>query len=112
MSRKHETFSLGNPLETAVDPNGKLVQVRDDLGLSLDPKEHADPKCGLCGGRGIVVKIAPKPKDGFPDGVAVDEDGHARFADTCSCVGPTYARRRKLLRPADSSLDLRYPLRR
>ena len=106
MSKKHETLSIGTPNEQAVDPtSGKIMHVRDEYGLSIDPKEHADPKCTSCSGRGVVVKIMNYPKDRKPEdaGLIVSQDGKVRFTDRCGCVEPRYQKRRRIFERAGAS---------
>lgn len=91
-----KNFSIGRPKEQALLGN-KLGLVRDDLGLSLDPMEHADPNCGTCYGRGIYVRVVLRGQVANPDDVAISPDGKYRFTETCVCAKKRYARRRRLM---------------
>lgn len=80
MSRKHEMLNLGMPNEVSY-ATGRAVQVRDEFGLSLDPKDNADPKCLNCSGRGMVRRVI------------LGEEGRA--AAPCGCVTRVYQRKRR-----------------
>lgn len=85
MSVKHESFSIGPPNEamTYISSDKK----RDDLGLSLDPAEHADPKCRTCSGRGTFQVLT-----------ATDEVGvYDRTLNACGCARPRYEKRRAVI---------------
>lgn len=79
MSQKHESFTLGTPNQP--HPSVSALKLFDDLGLSTDPAQHADPKCTTCNGRGVLV--------------LVEKDG--RKQTTCGCSAKRYKKRRALV---------------
>lgn len=56
-AKKWFDYELGKPNETRKEGDQELP-VRDELGLSIDPKYWADPNCS-CKGQGMVMKYRP-----------------------------------------------------
>ena len=96
------TLALGVPNETA--RHGALeVQLRDDLGLSLDPRVHAKRQCTTCHGRGVFVlsrRMAPEELEKLtaadPASAAqvVAANNWFRAQSVCGCVESRYKRAR------------------
>jgi len=82
------SLNIGPPNQESLLPNGKKIRVRDELGLSLDPKENADQKCRTCYGRGVFSAVVPSR-----DGKAMGET----VARSCGCVNRVYARKRRVV---------------
>ena len=97
-----------------------LVVVRDELGLSLDPKDYAHRHCRYCRGNGVVTTTRPVPLDHLnklrkenPEALKAVETkwrkkkgkqvavGHfVRSNRTCGCVEPRYQKARAKLQDA------------
>ena len=67
MGKNEKRIALGKrlgldvdmPLDTTMLPDGSSAEVRDDLGLLLDPTLYAKKKCPQCHGRGILTTQRP-----------------------------------------------------
>ena len=104
------SFTLGPPNEEELDARGLKVRVRDELGVSFDPREFADRNCSTCWGKGVVPWVA----GGAPDAVRKhlpfvrrrEEPPHSsRPSDdtpllACGCVRPRRERVRRIVAAA------------
>ena len=90
-------------------PNEKVtfqgvdIAVTDDLGVSLDPRDHAKPSCTTCWGKGAFYKSVPADAKalGLPDGDM--SRNVSRTMTTCGCVERRYQRARAAVMTSVSS---------
>ncbi len=93
-------LDIGTPNEKAMDADGKEVKVRDDLGLSTEPKRYAAPNCKDCYGRGSVIKVRQfTAKEAIevakdPEAGPMLQGGCIRIVDVCKCATKRYAKAR------------------
>lgn len=96
-------LDVGPPNERAELANGNTAEVRDDLGLLLEPKLYANRKCNLCYGRGIVIKHQPIAAETAKKMIAKDPVNEAlihekgdryalRHTETCGCIRRRYTK--------------------
>jgi hypothetical protein len=95
--RSHQ---LGVSKET-VQLDGRSVRVRDELGISLDPKQHAKPTCRDCRGNGVIERTVVVSANQLAEriGVAVtqirSENNREHDMTVCGCVRPRYEKVRR-----------------
>lgn len=101
---------------------GESYQIRDEVGLLLDPKLYAKRNCNLCGGEGMLRKRLPVNTEQLAKMVESDpsaknlvhentkgrgkkvvaKGNYVTHTSTCGCVVSRYKKaKRKLLQAVD-----------
>jgi hypothetical protein len=95
-------LDVGKPHEKGlVDGRSELVVVRDELGLSYDPKVHAKKRCSACRGNGVIQGRRAVKAPGKRS-----KNNWEHFSHSCVCAKRGYQRARKKLYEAYHTLLL------
>lgn len=108
-----QPITLGPPNEKQIVGSAE-VQVRDDLGLPLDPMMYADPCCRECYGRGVTTRVrhlnqadtlqlmrkqaearGENPELITDEQVAIGGDNTLKTMISCGCAAKGYRRERE-----------------